>query len=123
VQLAGRVAHRRAEQHGRPGGEKPGEAAAGPLLLRPVRLVVAVPASFSARRSPSAPARTAPWMKDIADALESARQELVDSAAGLVDGGIRIGGAAGIGVGDGDPSKARAADHVRLFCGRQLLIK
>ena len=41
VQRADRVAHRRAEQHGRPRREKSGEAAAGPLLLRPVRLVVA----------------------------------------------------------------------------------
>ncbi len=42
---------------------------------------------------------------------------------GLVDGGVGIGGPAGVGIGDGDAAKAGAADHIGLALGRQVFIE
>lgn len=47
--------------------------------------------------------------------LSIVRQNFRDRAMRLVDGHVRVGVAAGIGVGDNDAAEALAADHPRLF--------
>src|SRR5271170_4960743 len=40
-------------------------------------------------------------------------EQVLDGTVGLVDRGVRIGGSAGVGIGDGDAAEAGAADDMR----------